>query len=147
MISNILEACRTYCPKNFIFASSSSVYGNTNKFPLNESDPTMPASLYAATKKSNEVLAYSYSSLYKLPSIGLRFLRFTDLMADLIWLIIHLQVHHNNQPIKVFNQGKMYRDFTYIDDIDGIFSILDMDISDSRDNSFLRFIILVLKTN
>lgn len=138
---NILEACRTYCPKNFIFASSSSVYGNTNKFPLNESDPTdMPASLYAATKKSNEVLAYSYSSLYKLPSIGLRFFTVYGPYGrpDMAYYSFTKSII-NNQPIKVFNQGKMYRDFTYIDDIiDGIFSILDMDISDSRDNSFFE---------
>ncbi len=138
---NILEACRTYCPKNFIFASSSSVYGNTNKFPLNESDPTdMPASLYAATKKSNELLAYSYSSLYKLPSIGLRFFTVYGPYGrpDMAYYSFTKSII-NNQPIKVFNQGKMYRDFTYIDDIiDGIFSILDMDIRDSRDNSFFE---------
>ena len=138
---NILEACRTYCPKNFIFASSSSVYGNTNKFPLNESDPTdMPASLYAATKKSNELLAYSYSSLYKFPSIGLRFFTVYGPYGrpDMAYYSFTKSII-NNQPIKVFNQGKMYRDFTYIDDIiDGIFSILDMDIRDSRDNSFFE---------
>jgi len=138
---NILEACKKYKVKNFIFASSSSVYGNTNKFPLNESDPTdMPASLYAATKKSNEVLAYSYSSLYKLPSIGLRFFTVYGPYGrpDMAYYSFTKSII-NNQPIKVFNQGKMYRDFTYIDDIiDGIFSILDMDISDSRDNSFFE---------
>jgi len=120
---NIVEMCRSYNVENFVYASSSSVYGGNKKLPFKESDPVNhPVSLYAATKKSNELIAHTYSHLYKIPSTGLRF--FTVYgpwgrpdMAPMIFTNAIL----NNQPIKVFNNGEMSRDFTYIDDVvDGI---------------------------
>lgn len=116
---NILEACRFHQTGHLIFASSSSIYGKNVHTPYSESDQTdSPASLYAATKKSDEVLAYAYSSLYKIPISGLRF--FTVYgpwgrpdMAP--FLFMDAMMH--DRPIQVFNHGMMKRDFTYIDDI------------------------------
>lgn len=115
----ILEGCRHHSIQHLVYASSSSVYGMNEKIPFSEDDfVDHPVSLYAATKKSNELMAYSYSKLYGIPSTGLRF--FTVYgpagrpdMAP--WLFTEAIL--NNQPIKVFNHGKMQRDFTYIDDI------------------------------
>ena len=121
---NILELVRENDIENFIFASSSSVYGGNKVTPFREDQKIdYPVSLYAATKKSNEVLAYSYSHLYRIPTTGLRF--FTVYgpwgrpdMAPMLFIKSIL----NNKPIKVFNNGDMRRDFTYIDDItEGIF--------------------------
>ena len=116
---NILELCRFIKIKNFIFASSSSVYGGNKKYPFKETDLVdHPVSLYAATKKANEVLAHSYSHLYNIPSTGLRF--FTVYgpwgrpdMAPMIFA----QCILNSKPINIFNYGNMQRDFTYIDDV------------------------------
>jgi UDP-glucuronate 4-epimerase len=116
---NIMEACRHHHIKHLVFASSSSVYGLNEKTPFSTSDNTdRPASLYAATKKSNELLAYSYSYLYHLPVTGLRF--FTVYgpwgrpdMAPYLFTKSILE----DKPIKIFNNGDMKRDFTYIDDI------------------------------
>ena len=116
---NILEKCRKYNIKNFIYASSSSVYGGNKKLPYCENDPVdHPVSLYAATKKSNEILAHSYSHLFEIPSTCLRF--FTVYgpwgrpdMAPMLFA----NAIKNKLPIKVFNYGKMKRDFTYIDDV------------------------------
>ncbi len=116
---NILEFCRINEIENFIYASSSSVYGGNQKTPFYENDPVdHPVSLYAATKKSNEVMAHSYSHLFKIPSTGLRF--FTVYgpwgrpdMAPFIFAKSILK----GEPINVFNNGDMYRDFTYIDDV------------------------------
>ena len=116
---NMLECCRNYKIKNFIYASSSSVYGGNQKLPFSEKDQVNhPVSLYAATKKSNELMAHSYSHLYSIPIIGLRF--FTVYgpwgrpdMAPMIFANSILR----NKEIKVFNFGKMSRDFTYIDDV------------------------------
>ena len=116
---NILELCRLNKVNNFIFASSSSVYGLNKKIPFNEDDfSDHPISLYAATKKSNEVLAHSYSHLYQIPTTGLRF--FTVYgpygrpdMAPMIFADSIL----NSKTLKLFNNGEMHRDFTYIDDI------------------------------
>ncbi len=116
---NILEGCRHNGVKHLIFASSSSVYGLNAKRPYCESDAVNhPVSLYAASKKSNELMAHSYSHLYDLPCTGLRF--FTvygpwnrpDMALHLFATAII-----NNRPINVFNNGQMQRDFTYIDDI------------------------------
>ncbi len=121
---NLLELSKEYKVKNFIFASSSSVYGNNKLTPFSEDHfVDQPISFYAATKKSNELMAYTYSHLYKIPTIGLRF--FTVYgpwgrpdMAPMIFAKAIL----NRKPIKVFNYGKMERDFTYIDDIvEGIY--------------------------
>ncbi len=126
--SNILEACRHHKIKHLIFASSSSVYGRNEKVPFSEEDRVdLPVSYYAATKKANEVMAASYSHLYNLPISGLRF--FTVYgpwgrpdMAP--WLFTDAILH--NRPIKVFNNGDMLRDFTYIDDIvEGIVRLID----------------------
>jgi len=116
---NILEGCREFNIKHLIYASSSSVYGGNKIYPYNEKQSVdHPISLYAATKKSNEVIAHSYSHLFKIPSTGLRF--FTVYgpegrpdMAPMIFADSMLR----GKPINVFNHGKMSRDFTYIDDV------------------------------
>jgi UDP-glucuronate 4-epimerase len=115
----ILEGCRHNPVQHLVYASSSSVYGMNAKTPFSETDQVdNPVSLYAATKKANELMAYSYSKLYKIPTTGLRF--FTVYgpagrpdMAP--WLFTEAIL--KGEPIKVFNHGKMQRDFTYIDDI------------------------------
>ena len=121
---NILEFCRKNDIENFIFASSSSVYGLNKKVPFEETDNVdHQISFYGATKKSNEILAHSYSHLFKIPTTGLRF--FTVYgpwgrpdMAPMIFIKSMI----NKQPIKIFNHGKMKRDFTFIDDIvEGVF--------------------------
>jgi len=116
---NVLEACRNFPLKHLVFASSSSVYGNTDVVPFSESQNSdFPVSFYAATKKSNEVMAHSYSELYKIKITGLRF--FTVYgpwgrpdMAPTLFAKAGLE----GKPIKVFNQGNQSRDFTFIDDI------------------------------
>ena len=116
---NILEFCRKNNVSTFIYASSSSVYGGNKKIPFKENHSVdHPISLYAATKKANEVMAHSYSHLYQIPSTGLRF--FTVYgpwgrpdMAPMIFAKSILR----KEPINVFNYGKMFRDFTYIDDV------------------------------
>jgi len=116
---NILENCKNHKVKNLIYASSSSVYGGNRKLPYSESDQVNhPISLYAVTKKSNELMAHSYSHLYGLPTIGLRF--FTVYgpwgrpdMAPMIFSKAILE----GSPINVFNYGDMCRDFTFIDDV------------------------------
>ena len=121
---NLLEQCRNQNVANLIFASSSSVYGGNKNLPFSESQSVNhPISLYASTKKANELMAHSYSHLFGIPSTGLRF--FTVYgpwgrpdMAPMIFAKSIL----NREPIKVFNYGKMKRDFTYIDDIvEGIY--------------------------
>lgn len=125
---NILENCRRYPVRHLIYASSSSVYGMNNHTPYSESDKTdSPVSLYAATKKSNELMAYSYSHLYGIPATGVRF--FTVYgpwgrpdMAPFLFLRAVLE----DKPIRVFNHGDMLRDFTYIDDIvEGLMRLLE----------------------
>ncbi len=116
---NILELCRQYQVSNLVYASSSSVYGSNNKIPYKEDDSVdHPISLYAATKKSNEVMAHSYSHLFNLPVTGLRY--FTVYgpwgrpdMAPMIFTKSIL----SKEPIKIFNNGEMQRDFTYIEDV------------------------------
>lgn len=91
---NILEACRHYPVEHLVYASSSSVYGSNAKIPYSTEDKVdSPVSLYAATKKSNELLAHSYSKLYNIPTTGLRFLRFMAQLADLIWLTSDLPIN------------------------------------------------------
>lgn len=124
----ILEGCRQNAVKHLVYASSSSVYGMNPKIPFSTQDSVdHPVSLYAATKKSNELMAHSYSHLYGIPTTGLRF--FTVYgpagrpdMAP--WLFTEAIL--KDEPIKVFNNGEMQRDFTYIDDIvDGVIKVLD----------------------
>ena len=125
---NILEGCRHNAVQHLVYASSSSVYGGNEKTPFSEQDPVdHPVSLYAATKKANELMAHTYSHLYNIPTTGLRF--FTVYgpwgrpdMAP--WLFTSAILE--DRPIKVFNHGKMLRDFTYIDDIvQGVIRTLD----------------------
>lgn len=117
---SILEACRhaDRVPR-LVYASSSSVYGGNTKLPFSETDPVdSPVSLYAATKKANELMAHSYSHLYGLQTIGLRFFTVYGPWGrpDMaLWLFT--EAMFAGKPIKVFNHGKMRRDFTYIDDI------------------------------
>ena len=110
--------------KHFIYASTSSVYGDNTKFPLNEKDNTdNPISFYAATKKSNEILAYSYSYIYKLPCTALRFFTvYGPLGRPDMALFKFTKNILQNKKIELFNNGNHARDFTYIADIiDGMF--------------------------
>ena len=124
---NILECCRHYPVKHLIYASSSSVYGANKKIPFSTEDKVdHPVSLYAATKKSNELLAYSYSKLYDIPATGLRFFTVYGPYGrpDMAYFSFTKAITEG-KPIKVFNHGDMYRDFTYIDDIiEGIVRLL-----------------------
>jgi UDP-glucuronate 4-epimerase len=125
---NVLEGCRHNGVEHLVYASSSSVYGSNTHMPFSVHDNVdHPVSLYAATKKSNELMAHTYSHLYRLPTTGLRF--FTvygpwgrpDMSPSLFASAIL-----EDRPIDVFNQGKMQRDFTYIDDIvEGVVRVLD----------------------
>lgn len=117
--ANLMECCRLYNIGHFIFASSSSIYGNNNKVPFSVDDKTdEPISLYAATKKSNELIAYAYSHLYQIPCTGLRFFTVYGPYGrpDMAYFSFTRDIIAGT-PIKVFNQGDLYRDFTYIDDI------------------------------
>jgi UDP-glucuronate 4-epimerase len=131
---NILEACRQNKIKHLIYASSSSVYGNRDKVPFSEADRVdNPISLYAATKKSNELMAHVYSHLYALPTTGLRF--FTVYgpwgrpdMAPFLFT----KALFEKKAIKVFNNGDLMRDFTFIDDIiEGILGIIRKEVATS----------------
>ncbi|MBP3938675.1 MAG: NAD-dependent epimerase [Clostridia bacterium] len=116
---NILEACRNNPVEHLLYASSSSVYGNQKKTPFStDDDVSKPISLYAATKKSNELMAYTYSHLYSIPSTGLRFFTVYGPYGrpDMAYFGFTQKIL-NGEKIKIFNNGDMYRDFTYIDDI------------------------------
>ncbi|MFD2516580.1 NAD-dependent epimerase/dehydratase family protein [Salinimicrobium flavum] len=117
--ANLLECCRNYDVKHLIYASSSSVYGQNKKVPFSTEDNVdQPISLYAATKKSNELMAYTYSHLYGFATTGLRFFTvYGPWGRPDMAMFLFTDAIINNKPIKVFNEGKMYRDFTYIDDI------------------------------
>lgn len=125
---NILEACRLYPVKHLVYASSSSVYGNNKKTPFSENDRVdHPISLYAATKKSNELMAYTYSHLYNLPTTGLRFFTVYGSWGrpDMAYFKFTKAIL-SGEPIDVYNEGNMIRDFTYIDDIvEGIFRVVN----------------------
>ncbi len=115
----VLELCRTLDDVKLVFASSSSVYGGNTKVPFVETDPTdTPISLYAATKKSGELLAKSYHHLYQIPMVGLRFFTVYGPWGrpDMAYYSFAEKIL-NDEPIPVFNNGKMERDFTYIDDV------------------------------
>lgn len=116
---NILEACRHSGCRHLIYASSSSVYGANTKLPFSVADQTdHPVSLYAATKKANELMAYCYSHLYGLPVTGLRFFTvYGPWMRPDMAVFLFAKAIVAGEPIKVFNHGKMRRDFTYIDDV------------------------------
>jgi len=116
---SILEACRSFNIKHLVYASSSSVYGLNEKVPFSTVDNVdHPASLYGATKKSNELMAHSYSNMYDLPTTGLRFFSvYGPWSRPDMALIKFADLIVKRQPIDVFNHGDLYRDFTYIDDI------------------------------
>ena len=116
---NILECCRHHNVSRFVYASSSSVYGNSEAVPFKETAVVdHPISLYAATKKSNELMAHTYSHLYNIETIGLRFFTvYGPWGRPDMALFLFTDAILNNQPIKVFNNGDLSRDFTYIDDI------------------------------
>jgi UDP-glucuronate 4-epimerase len=124
---NILEACRHNLIKHLVYASSSSVYGLNEKIPFSEKDNVdHPISLYAASKKSNELMAHTYSFLFDLPTTGLRFFTvYGPWGRPDMALFIFTKAILEGKPIQVFNNGDMERDFTYIDDIvEGVFRIL-----------------------
>ena len=116
---HILEGCRHYSVEHLVYASSSSVYGANDKIPFSTEDQVdRPVSLYAATKKSNELMAYAYSKLYKIPLTGLRFFTVYGPMGrpDMAYFKFAKKIM-KGEPIQIYNNGDMYRDFTYIDDI------------------------------
>ena len=116
---NILESCRHNKVEHLVYASSSSIYGSNKKMPFSTSDSVdHPVSLYAATKKSDELMAHTYSHLYRMPTTGLRFFTvYGPWGRPDMALFLFTKAILNDEPIKVFNYGKMERDFTYIDDI------------------------------
>ncbi len=116
---NILEACRNHSVKHLVYASSSSVYGANKKIPFSVHDNVdHPISLYAATKKSNELMAHTYSSLFNLPTTGLRFFTvYGPYGRPDMALYIFTKAILEGQPINIYNHGQMRRDFTYVDDI------------------------------
>lgn len=124
---NILEACRNNPVKHLVYASSSSVYGNSDKVPFSVEDRVdNPISLYAATKKSNELMAYTYSHLFGIPATGLRFFTVYGPAGrpDMAYFSFTKKILAD-EPIKLFNYGELERDFTYIDDIvEGIMNII-----------------------
>ena len=137
---NILECCRHHRVKRLVYASSSSVYGNSDDTPYTETaNVDAPISLYAATKKSNELMAHTYSHLYKFETIGLRFFTvYGPWGRPDMAMFLFTDAIINNKPIKVFNNGNLSRDFTYIDDIaDGVVNTL---IRDSKDTSLYKLI-------
>lgn len=147
---NILELSRHFTVKNFVYASSSSVYGKNTKLPFSETDPVdQPISLYAATKRSNELTAYCYSHLYGIPCSGLRFFTvYGPWGRPDMALFLFTKAILEEKPIQIFNNGKMMRNFTYIDDIvNGVIRVLDnprpneiYNIGNSRAENLLDFI-------
>ena len=117
--ANLLECCRAHPPRNLVFASSSSVYGTNQKLPWSESDNVdRPISLYAATKKSNELMAHVYSHLFHLPVTGLRYFTvYGPWGRPDMSPVLFARAIMEGRPIPVFNHGDMQRDFTYVDDI------------------------------
>ena len=124
---NVLEACRHHPVEHLVYASSSSVYGGNAKMPFSEADSVdHPVSLYAATKKANELMAHTYANLYALPVSGLRFFTvYGPWGRPDMAMFLFTKAILAGQPIDVFNHGKMQRDFTYVDDIvEGIVRVL-----------------------
>jgi len=147
---NLLDLAVKHKIKNFVYASSSSVYGNNKKLPFSESDNVdSQISPYAASKKANELQAHVYSHIYKLPTTGLRFFTVYGPWGrpDMALFLFTDAIIHN-RPIEVFNRGKMSRNFTYVDDIvSGIITTLDtnlpcavMNIGGDREEKLTRFI-------
>lgn len=125
---NILECCRFHPVKHLVYASSSSVYGSNEKMPFSTSDPVdHPISLYAASKKSNELMAHTYSHLFGIPTTGLRFFTvYGPWGRPDMALFLFTKAILEDKPIQVFNYGKMKRDFTFVDDIvEGVLKVAD----------------------
>lgn len=135
---NILEACRHNPVKHLVFASSSSVYGTNKKVPYSTEDKVdNPVSLYAATKKSNELMAHAYCKLYKIPATGLRFFTVYGPMGrpDMAYFKFTNKLV-KGEPIEIYNMGDMYRDFTYIDDIvKGIVNVMQKSPDETEDGA------------
>ena len=132
--ANLLEVCRRNCIEHLIYASSSSVYGGNKNLPFSEEhNVDHPVSLYAASKKANELMAHSYSHLYGIPTTGLRFFTvYGPWGRPDMALFLFTKSILKGEPIKIFNKGDMMRDFTYIDDItESLFRVINKDaISD-----------------
>lgn len=125
---NVLEACRRAKVEHLVYASSSSVYGGNTKMPFSEHQAVdHPLSLYAATKRANELMAHSYSSLFEIPTTGLRFFTvYGPWGRPDMALFLFTSAILEGRPIRIFNEGRMKRDFTYIDDIaEGVIRTLD----------------------
>lgn len=147
---NVLDMAVKYKVKNFLYASSSSVYGNNKKLPFSESDSVdTPISPYAATKKADELLAHVYSHIYKLPTTGLRYFTvYGPWGRPDMALFLFTESIFSGKPISVNNHGKMSRNFTYVDDIvSGTLAALDanlpygvMNIGGDRENTLIEFI-------
>ncbi|MGM0933376.1 MAG: NAD-dependent epimerase [Bacteroidota bacterium] len=150
--ANLLECCRNYGIQHLIYASSSSVYGQNKKVPFSTEDNVdHPISLYAATKKSNELMAYTYSHLYGFKTTGLRFFTvYGPWGRPDMAMFLFTDAIMNGRPIKVFNEGNQERDFTFIDDIiDGVYEVIVQDkelnyslfnIGNSKPVNLMRFI-------
>ncbi|MDT0645921.1 NAD-dependent epimerase [Zunongwangia sp. F260] len=138
--ANLLECCRYHKVKHLIYASSSSVYGQNDKVPFSvEDNVDHPISLYAATKKSNELMAYTYSHLYKFRTTGLRFFTVYGPWGrpDMAMFLFTDSII-KGESIKVFNEGNLERDFTYIKDIvDGVMEVIKLENNSNVDNSSL----------
>lgn len=147
---NILELSKKSNVSNFVYASSSSVYGNNKKLPFSESDPVdTPISLYAATKRSNELVAHTYSHLFNLPTSGLRFFTvYGPWGRPDMALFLFTKAILENKKIQIYNNGNMQRNFTYIDDIvNGVVCVLNnpkkyeiYNIGNNRAEKLLDFI-------
>ncbi|MCC8358769.1 NAD-dependent epimerase [Salinimicrobium sediminilitoris] len=134
---NLLECCRHNRVKRLIYASSSSVYGQNEKIPFSTEDRVdKPVSLYAATKKSNELMAYTYSHLYNLETIGLRFFTvYGPWGRPDMAMFLFTDAISKGKPIKVFNNGDLERDFTFVDDIvEGMVRIIEKEIINKNEN-------------
>ena len=134
--TNILEGCRHNGSSHLVYASSSSVYGGNTSMPFSEHDNVdHPISLYAATKKANELMAHTYSHLYGLPTTGLRFFTvYGPWGRPDMALFLFIKAILRGEAIPVFNNGQMVRDFTYIDDIvEGVIRVLDKPTSPNAD--------------
>ena len=137
---NILEGCKNHKVDHLIYASSSSVYGGNKNMPFSEDHGVNhPVSLYAATKRSNELIAHTYSHIYDLPTTGLRFFTvYGPWGRPDMALFLFTDSIINNKPIQIFNNGKMLRDFTYIDDIvNGILGVINNVATKDDDFNFL----------
>ncbi|MFR9165482.1 MAG: GDP-mannose 4,6-dehydratase [Dysgonomonas sp.] len=141
--ANILECSRQYKINHLLYASSSSVYGMTNKVPFCEDDNVdFPVSYYAATKKSNELTAHSYSHLYRLPTTGIRFFTVYGPWGrpDMAPMIFTKSIYEG-KPINVFNNGDMERDFTYVDDVvKGVVKLIDKIPDEDETHPFYRIL-------